>query len=278
MKGSRAFVCCFAPGFLRALSRCFLLRVVLNTLRLARRGGSRARRRSQSSQCPETSPRTLLSQPTTTHKRQTTHQPPKHHEDRRCPSVAGLLGAQAFVAPAPRVRPLPRRGQMSFEDEAGVTAPLGFWVRALLPAAVLAVGFGWARPPPPLGRGVAWAGEASERRIAGLKAGHRMDLTRTPLKQPPQPTGPLGFSADGDVDKFNRYRAIEIKHGRGTSWYWIDWLAGWGLPASWAPSWLARSLAAASPPGAALLDCKLKQRPPTPHTPQWPCLPCFTRS
>ncbi len=46
-------------------------------LRLARRGGSRARRRSQSSQCPETSPRTLLSQPTTTHKRQTTHQPPQ---------------------------------------------------------------------------------------------------------------------------------------------------------------------------------------------------------
>ena len=26
---------------------------------------------------------------------------------------------------------------------------------------------------------------------------------------------PLGLSADGDVDKFNRYRAIEIKHGRG---------------------------------------------------------------
>jgi light-harvesting complex I chlorophyll a/b binding protein 1 len=25
---------------------------------------------------------------------------------------------------------------------------------------------------------------------------------------------PLGFSADGDVEKFNRYRAIEIKHGR----------------------------------------------------------------
>jgi hypothetical protein len=26
---------------------------------------------------------------------------------------------------------------------------------------------------------------------------------------------PLGLSADGDVEKFNRYRAIEIKHGRG---------------------------------------------------------------
>ena len=25
---------------------------------------------------------------------------------------------------------------------------------------------------------------------------------------------PLGFSADGDVEKFNRYRAIEVKHGR----------------------------------------------------------------
>ena len=34
----------------------------------------------------------------------------------------------------------------------------------------------------------------------------------------PWPLGmqdPLGLSADGDVDKFNRYRAIEIKHGRG---------------------------------------------------------------
>ena len=44
---------------------------------------------------------------------------------------------------------------MSFEGEAGVTAPLGYW-------------------------------------------------------------DPLGLSADGDQDKFNKYRAAEIKHGRGT--------------------------------------------------------------
>lgn len=48
---------------------------------------------------------------------------------------------------------------------------------------------------------------------------------------------PLGLSADGDVDKFNRYRAVEIKHGRGEcpepgyAPTWVGWLVlGGGDP------------------------------------------------
>ncbi|TFJ82190.1 hypothetical protein NSK_006519 [Nannochloropsis salina CCMP1776] len=68
-------------------------------------------------------------------------------------TVSSLMGASAFVAPAPKFSRTRGVARMSFEGEAGVTAPLGYW-------------------------------------------------------------DPLGFSADGDVEKFNRYRAIEIKHGR----------------------------------------------------------------
>nr|AAB94637.1 violaxanthin/chlorophyll a binding protein precursor [Nannochloropsis sp.] len=68
-------------------------------------------------------------------------------------TVSTLMGAQAFMAPAPKFSRTRGVARMSFENEAGVTAPLGYW-------------------------------------------------------------DPLGLSADGDVDKFNRYRAIEIKHGR----------------------------------------------------------------
>jgi hypothetical protein len=64
---------------------------------------------------------------------------------------AGLTSA--FMAPAPRMQRTRGVARMSFEDEPGVTAPLGYW-------------------------------------------------------------DPLGFSADGDVEKFNKYRANEIKHGR----------------------------------------------------------------
>ena len=54
-----------------------------------------------------------------------------------CLSVAGLLGAQAFVAPAPKFGRTRGVAKMSFENEAGVTAPLGYWVRAVLRCAVL---------------------------------------------------------------------------------------------------------------------------------------------
>ena len=66
--------------------------------------------------------------------------------------LASLLASAAAFAPAAQTKTSVATS-MSFEDEPGVTAPLGYW-------------------------------------------------------------DPLGFSADGDVEKFNKYRANEIKHGR----------------------------------------------------------------
>ncbi|KAG5174964.1 chlorophyll a/b-binding protein domain-containing protein [Tribonema minus] len=103
--------------------------------------------------------------------------------------AAALLlaaGANAFVAPNALRAAVPSSSsamKMSFENEAGVVAPLGYW-------------------------------------------------------------DPAGFSADGDVEKFNRYRAIEIKHGRVaqlarlhtfvTHFYKFDGLvsAGDGIPST----------------------------------------------
>ena len=48
-------------------------------------------------------------------------------------SLAGLLGAQAFVAPAPKFSRARGVARMSFEGEAGVTAPLGYWVSQCVP-------------------------------------------------------------------------------------------------------------------------------------------------
>jgi len=36
----------------------------------------------------------------------------------------------------------------------------------------------------------------------------------------------LGFSADGDVDKFNRYRAIEVSAGKGREGWRERWREG----------------------------------------------------
>jgi hypothetical protein len=139
-------------------------------------------------------------------------------------SLAGLLGAQAFVAPAPKFGRTRGVAKMSFENEAGVTAPLGYWVGDCpwvhLCLCVMYV-CGRALPlrhlpacPPP--RRVGCAGSIA---LPGVLNPH-IDLyahTHTPIPPPPSPPqDPLGFSADGDVEKFNRYRAIEIKHGRGT--------------------------------------------------------------
>jgi hypothetical protein len=43
-------------------------------------------------------------------------------------TVSSLMGASAFVAPAPKFSRTRGVARMSFEDEAGVTAPLGYWV------------------------------------------------------------------------------------------------------------------------------------------------------
>ena len=43
-------------------------------------------------------------------------------------TVSTLVGAQAFMAPAPKFSRTRGVARMSFEDEAGVTAPLGYWV------------------------------------------------------------------------------------------------------------------------------------------------------
>ena len=42
-------------------------------------------------------------------------------------SLASILGAQAFVAPAPKFSRTRGVAKMAFSDEAGVTAPLGYW-------------------------------------------------------------------------------------------------------------------------------------------------------
>jgi len=44
-------------------------------------------------------------------------------------TVSSLMGASAFVAPAPKFSRTRGVARMSFEGEAGVTAPLGYWVR-----------------------------------------------------------------------------------------------------------------------------------------------------
>jgi hypothetical protein len=44
-----------------------------------------------------------------------------------CALLALLPAASAFVAPAPRMA-RGRAMRMAFESEAGVTAPLGYWV------------------------------------------------------------------------------------------------------------------------------------------------------
>jgi len=43
-------------------------------------------------------------------------------------TVSTLMGAQAFMAPAPKFSRTRGVARMSFEDEAGVTGPLGYWV------------------------------------------------------------------------------------------------------------------------------------------------------
>jgi hypothetical protein len=43
-------------------------------------------------------------------------------------TVSTLMGAQAFMAPAPKFSRTRGVARMSFEDEAGVTNPLGYWV------------------------------------------------------------------------------------------------------------------------------------------------------
>ena len=95
------------------------------------------------------------------------------------------MGAQAFMAPAPKFSRTRGVARMSFEDEAGVTGPLGYWVRSSsLPdrcPSLLKIGLHRTSSPPPL-----------------------FEIQ-----------DPLGLSADGDVEKFNKYRAAEIKHGRG---------------------------------------------------------------
>jgi hypothetical protein len=104
-------------------------------------------------------------------------------------AVLALLPiASAFVAPMPKGASRGRSLKMAFENEAGVTAPLGYWVSETRVSAC--------------------------HRLVGLP-GHARSLTAGLLRHVLQ--DPLGLSADGDVDKFNRYRANEIKHGRSRS-------------------------------------------------------------
>ena len=42
-------------------------------------------------------------------------------------TVSSIMGASAFVAPAPKFGRSRGVARMSFESEPGVTAPLGYW-------------------------------------------------------------------------------------------------------------------------------------------------------
>jgi hypothetical protein len=110
-------------------------------------------------------------------------------------TVSTLMGAQAFMAPAPKFSRTRGVARMSFEDEAGVTAPLGYWVS-------------------PFPSRCSYSPRTRTKK--DLPSSHKAHpLPPSPPFPPPQ--DPLGLSADGDVEKFNKYRAAEIKHGRGTS-------------------------------------------------------------
>lgn len=190
-------------------------------------------------------------------------------------SLAGLLGAQAFVAPAPKLGRSRGVAKMSFENEPGVTAPLGYWVRDWLCAHACCVLCLPGRFVVCLGR-VPWP-RASQTGCAGSTGPVHLPPDRssgfdpsTAPTRPPQ--DPLGFSADGDVEKFNRYRAIEIKHGRGTCVCWVFGAgAGVDRPSTKGPA-MDLQVNQSNHPTSSLTH-------PQPSTsPQWPCLPCSTRS
>jgi hypothetical protein len=101
--------------------------------------------------------------------------------------LALLPVASAFMAPMPKGASRGRSLKMAFENEAGVTAPLGYWV---------------SRRPTTRSR---------PREALHSCRSHPKRLAPLCLQDP------LGLSADGDQEKFNKYRANEIKHGRSKS-------------------------------------------------------------
>jgi hypothetical protein len=112
--------------------------------------------------------------------------------------VATLLAllpvASAFMAPMPKSASRGRSLKMAFENEAGVTAPLGYWVRRTATKLIR-----YASPS-----------LSSASAISLIALSH-------PLVSGACLQDPLGLSADGDQEKFNKYRANEIKHGRSKS-------------------------------------------------------------
>jgi hypothetical protein len=82
--------------------------------------------------------------------------------------------------------------KMSFEDQPGVTAPLGYWVRPRCTFEQPSV-LGMRR----------WVVDPA------------LYLNLTPFVYPLAMQDPLGITKDADEKLFNVYRAQEIKHGRG---------------------------------------------------------------
>ena len=158
-------------------------------------------------------------------------------------TVSSLMGASAFMAPAPKFSRTRGVARMSFEDEAGVTAPLGYWV---------------SPPPSPPSPQDRPAHNTHPPFPPPIPSTHH----RTPLASPPMGMSKSLTSTAPPRSSTAEVRPTRERKGRGRTWS-----ANLSLPL------LPFNLKGRSPPSTLT-----PSPPPLPPSLllQWPCLPCST--